>query len=164
MRAGEAVTPPRERWFLKLYPRDWRARYGDELLAVVGDGPLSLRTSIDLIAGAIDARVTEEKKMPSILKTACLTRNEPQTVADGVRGAGAMIGGTLIFLALGMIAKRVGWFDAAETLKGMAFPVSLVFMSHVMYLRRQSRAAKWTITGGTMTFLIVISLFATVFL
>jgi hypothetical protein len=47
---------------------------------------------------------------------------------------------------------------------GLAFPFSLAMMSHVMYLQKQSAAAKWIITGGTMTFLIVVSLLATVFL
>lgn len=161
MNAGEAVHAPRSRWFLKLYPREWRERYGDELCELVGDRPTSLRTSMDLIAGAIDARFTKEKKMPSILRTACLTRNEPQTVADGIRGAGVMIGSTLIFLALGMIARRAGYPDTAETLKGMSFPVSIVLMSHVMYMRKQSPIAKWVITGGTLALLTVISFVAT---
>ena len=146
---------------IRLYPREWRERYAEELSAMVGDRPLSLRISIDLIAGAIDARFTKEKTMPSILRTACLTRNEPQTVADGLRGAAMMIGGTVLFLALGMIAKRNGHLDTAETLKGMAFPVSLVLMSHVMYLRKQSPIAKWVITGGTLTILTIISFVAT---
>ncbi|TAK12605.1 MAG: hypothetical protein EPO35_11230, partial [Acidobacteria bacterium] len=98
---------------MKLYPREWRERYGDELVELVGDRPLTIGGAVDLIAGAIDARFMKEKKMPSVLRTACLTRNEPQTVADGFRGAGVMIGGTLIFLALGMIAKRAGWLETA---------------------------------------------------
>jgi hypothetical protein len=163
MSATEAsgAHAPRDRWFLKLYPRDWRARYGDELSAMVGDRPLSLPNAIDLIAGAIDARFTKEKKMPSVLRSACLTRTEPQTVADGLRGAGVMIGASLIFLALGMIAKREGYPDTAETLKGMSFPVSLVLMSHVMYMRKQSPIAKWIITGGSLALLTVISFVAT---
>lgn len=163
MSVGEAVNPPRERWFLRLYPREWRARYGDELSELVGDRRLSLGSSLDLIAGAIDARFTKEKKMPSVLRTACLTRREPQTVADGFRGAGVMIGSSLIFLALGMLAKRGGYPDTAETLKGMSFPVSIVLMSHVMYQRKQSPIAKWIITGGTLALLTVISVVATKF-
>lgn len=54
-----------DRWFLKLYPREWRERYGDEFSAMVGDRRLSLENSIDLISGAIDARFTKGAKMPS---------------------------------------------------------------------------------------------------
>lgn len=158
MSAGEAVNPPRQRWFLKLYPRDWRERYGDELSAMVGDRRLSLGASFDLIAGAIDARFTKGTRMPSVLKSACLTRNEQPTTAESLRGAAMMIIGSVVLLALGTMAKRAGWPEMSEALTGMSFPVSLVLMTHVMYLRKQSIAVKCVITGGTLTFLIAISI------
>lgn len=150
-----------DRWFLKLYPRAWRARYGDELVALVGDRRLSLGTSINLIAGAIDARFSKGVHMPSILRTACMTRNEPQTIADGLRAAVVMIVASLAFLGLGTWMKQRGWPEAAEALKGVSFPASLALMSHFLYLRKQSPIAKWLITGGTLTVLVVISLVAT---
>jgi hypothetical protein len=160
------TTPARggDRWFLKLYPRDWRERYGEELAAVVGDEPLSLKNSIDLIAGAIDARVTKERKMPAILRTGCLTKNDPQSIADGMRGAAMMIVSTAILSGIGIAAGRNGFHETGDFFKGLSFPISLAMMSHVMYLRKQSAAAKWIITGGTITFLVVISLLAAVFL
>jgi len=153
-----------DRWFLKLYPRDWRERYGDELCAMIGDGPLSFRSSMDLIAGAIDARVMKERKMPPILRTACLTKNDPQSIADGMRGAAMMIVSTVILSGIGIAAGKNGFHETGDFFKGLSFPVSLAMMSHVMYLRKQSAAAKWIITGGTITFLVVISLLAAVFL
>jgi hypothetical protein len=158
MSVGEAVNPPRERWFLKLYPREWRARYGAELAALVGDKPLSFGSSIDLIAGAIDARFTKGTKMPSVLKSVCLMKGEPQTAADGMRGAAVIIVGSLVFLGLATFARRSGWPETGDALAGMSFPVSLVLMTHVMYLRKQSLAVKTIITGGTLTFLIGISI------
>lgn len=157
------ATPPRgrDRWFLKLYPREWRERYGDELSAMVGDRRLSLGSSIDLIAGAIDARFVKGTKMPSVLKSACLTRNEQPTTAESVRAAAMMIIASLALLGLGMIAKRGGWPETAETLKGMSFPISMVLMMHYLYLRQQSATVKWIITGGTLTFLVIISVVAT---
>ena len=165
-RESSELTPPRAGapWYLKLYPREWRERYGDELSAMVGDRPLSLRSAIDLIAGAIDARVTKERTMPSILRTACLTRNDPQSIADGMRGAAVMIGSTLVLSGIGIAAGKGGFHETGDFFKGLSFPISMAMMSHVMYLRKQSAAAKWIITGGTMTFLVVISLLATVFL
>lgn len=143
---------------LRLYPRDWRERYGDELLALVGDRSLSVRTTVDLIAGAIDARLTKGTKMPSVLKSVCLSRNEPQTAADGLRGAAVIIVGSLVFLGLATLARRSGWPETGDALAGISFPVSLVLMTHVMYLRKQSFAVKAVITGGTLTFLIGISI------
>ena len=162
--SGTTPAQGGDRWFLKLYPREWRERYGDELSAMVGDRPLSLSTSIDLIAGAIDARVTKERKMPAILRTGCLTKNDPQSIADGFRGAGVLLAWTIVLTGIGIAAGRLGWTDTGDFFKGLSFPVSFTMMMHMMYLRKQSAAAKWIITGGTITFLVVVSLLATVFL
>lgn len=40
---------------IRLYPRAWRARYGDELEDLVAARPLGLGGSIDLVLGALDA-------------------------------------------------------------------------------------------------------------
>ncbi|HVQ21791.1 MAG TPA: hypothetical protein VMT36_00840 [Candidatus Saccharimonadia bacterium] len=42
---------------LRLYPQAWRDRYGDELLAVLEDRPASLTDYLDLMRGALDARL-----------------------------------------------------------------------------------------------------------
>jgi hypothetical protein len=42
---------------LRLYPQAWRARYGDELLALLQDRPASVTDYFDLIRGALDARL-----------------------------------------------------------------------------------------------------------
>ncbi len=40
---------------LRLYPRAWRDRYGEEFLATVGDDALHVQQMIDIVMGAIDA-------------------------------------------------------------------------------------------------------------
>ena len=40
---------------LRLYPPAWRARYGDEMQAVLEERPLGRRDRLDLLRGAIDA-------------------------------------------------------------------------------------------------------------
>jgi hypothetical protein len=45
------------RGWLRLYPRDWRERYGSELVAVLESGPVIGRVGIDLARGALDAHV-----------------------------------------------------------------------------------------------------------
>lgn len=42
---------------LRLYPRAWRDRYEAEMLAVLEDRPLGVRTRLDLLGGAVDAHV-----------------------------------------------------------------------------------------------------------
>lgn len=40
---------------VRLYPRSWRDRYGDEMRAVLEGGPLSNGDLVDLVRGALDA-------------------------------------------------------------------------------------------------------------
>ena len=42
---------------LRLYPRAWRERYGDELTALLEERPASPLDQLDLIRGALDARL-----------------------------------------------------------------------------------------------------------
>ena len=53
------MTKPRRlhRLMLACYPRPWRERYGDELLALLADRRSGLRDLPNLLAGAIDARM-----------------------------------------------------------------------------------------------------------
>ena len=44
-------------WLLKLYPREWRRRYGAELEELVASQPKSLQLVVDLLGGAVDAHV-----------------------------------------------------------------------------------------------------------
>ena len=44
-------------WTLRLYPRAWRERYGGEMLAVLEQHEATLGTALDLLRGALDARL-----------------------------------------------------------------------------------------------------------
>ena len=44
------------RW-LRLYPRDWRARYADELAELLDGRPFDRRVRLDLVRGALDAHL-----------------------------------------------------------------------------------------------------------
>lgn len=45
------------RRLLLLYPRDWRARYGDEFAALLEEIPLTPLALLDVLLGALDARL-----------------------------------------------------------------------------------------------------------
>jgi hypothetical protein len=49
---------PLAHWLLRTYPRTWRARYGDEFMAVLEQG-LTWRGAVDVLFGALDAWVVE---------------------------------------------------------------------------------------------------------
>ncbi len=51
---------------VRLYPAAWRARYEDELLAVLELGRIGGRGRLDLVRGAIDARLHEPTRLPAL--------------------------------------------------------------------------------------------------
>lgn len=50
---------------LRLYPPAWRARYGEEMLALLEQHRLSMRTRIDLLRGALDAQLHQRSPVMS---------------------------------------------------------------------------------------------------
>jgi hypothetical protein len=54
---------PADRWatrLLRLYPRRWRERYLAEVTALLEEHHVTLRTLVDLLGGALDARLTRQ--------------------------------------------------------------------------------------------------------
>jgi hypothetical protein len=45
------------KWLVWLYPARWRRRYGEEFLAVLDQQPLTPRILVDILRGALDARL-----------------------------------------------------------------------------------------------------------
>jgi len=43
------------KWLLRMYPRRWRDRYGDELLCLLEQRDLSASVILDMVRGAVDA-------------------------------------------------------------------------------------------------------------
>lgn len=52
---------------LRRYPRAWRARYADELHLVLQQHRVSVWTVLDLLCGALDARVRPDLLPGSVL-------------------------------------------------------------------------------------------------
>jgi hypothetical protein len=47
---------------LRLYPRAWRDRYGDEMAAILESRPLGMAGRLDLLAGALDAQLRDRRR------------------------------------------------------------------------------------------------------
>jgi hypothetical protein len=152
---------------LALYPRAWRDRYGEEFLALVGDGRLSAAEWVDVVRGAIDAWLSAEvrgaaegagtnggrtMKLKSLL--AGDHRHAGVTPFDGVVGAGVLIGVSLLFAA----ARRLGWPDGGKALSELAFPVAMTVSMPFWLMKGTSRKAQFVIVGGTLLVLISIGL------
>lgn len=150
---------------LRLYPRDWRHRYGGEMAAMLGDQPLTLRTATDLLAGAIDARLNSNwtrVNAPADAKGATMTtrmlRCTPVGVtrADEWRSAAWMVGGSLVLMVIS-IGLRAVWRENAfsESLLYAAFPASLMLSNECLYFKPYSRAARFTLSLGGAALIIL---------
>jgi hypothetical protein len=161
---------------LRLYPRPWRERYGREFLATVEPGALSVQQVIDIVSGAIDARLSSDVRraiaasrvapsgggsMISKSLTICDRRQARYTTRDGFVGAGVMLGATILVTVLGVFAKRAGWTTTGEILVSLSFPVSLTISMPFWVMKGQPWKAQVVMVGGTLVFLIAIGYVAT---
>lgn len=75
---------------IRLYPAAWRARYEDEFLAVLEERPLSPFDAIDIVLGALDARLRPRSLAIDLVPW----RNPPMN--NRIAGYAAIAGGGLI--------------------------------------------------------------------
>lgn len=52
---------------VRLYPRAWRARYAAEMLAVLDQQAVTLWTALDVLAGALDARLRRDLRPQGVM-------------------------------------------------------------------------------------------------
>jgi len=90
------------RFLLRLYPAAWRARYEDEFLAVLEERPLSPFDVIDIMLGALDARLR-----PRSLAIEVAPRRNP-SMSPRISGYAAIVGGAvaLLMVAIGLVVPE----------------------------------------------------------
>jgi hypothetical protein len=158
----------RER-LLRLYPRAWRERYGDEFLATVEQRSLHVADRIDIMSGAIDAwlspdvrRMTAASRGGSgqggyvLLKSlmACEANTTGVTPRDGLIGAAVMIGASFLFKALAA-AARPDFPAASAAIQSLAFVGPFTLSMPFWLMKGQSWKAQSLILGGTFVALVL---------
>ena len=122
---------------VRLYPAAWRERYETEFLSLLDERPPTLLDRLDIIRGAIDARVH-----PQVAPGA----GEPESGAAGMRRAGAtaVLGG--VFWALAGLAfygapyiDDLGYKDSGAVVLLGAAAAASTGLGAVMMLRRMAR-------------------------
>ena len=108
-------------WLLKLYPPDWRRRYGSEFLALIASQRFSFVTVLDIIGGAIDAWTQPQSHLAAraaprlegdtimlakMLRLRCAGHGANTTAVDGLKGAGVILGGTLLSVLVATWMRR----------------------------------------------------------
>jgi hypothetical protein len=160
----------RER-LLRLYPRAWRNRYGAEFLATVEPGSLNVQQVIDIVSGAIDARLSSEVRRATAASrvapsgggsmiakslTICERNQTRYTKRDALIGAGVMLGATLAFTIAGVAIRRAGWPATGEVIVSLSFPGSLTLSMPFWVMKGQPWKAQLVMVGGTLALLVAI--------
>jgi hypothetical protein len=122
---------------LGLYPRSWRARYGDEFVALLekeGTGP---RVVINVMAGALDAW-TSPRAVAPWLRTAPAGTVGPQLLflrpERGPRPPGEFLnqlyfGAAVVVCLLGLaVLLHAAWGETRMTYILTRFPVAIAFV------------------------------------
>jgi len=108
-------------WLIGLYPPAWRRRYGRELAELLAAQPMSFRTAVDLVAGAVDAWLKPQSStavtttdakgaramLPEMLQLTSGGYGTDVTVADSLKAAAVTIGGM-------KIVSRLSTFGSAS--------------------------------------------------
>lgn len=102
-------------WLLRLYPTDWRERYGGELAILLETRPLTVAVAFDLARGAVDAHLH-----PGLVGAS------PQPFTHRLPGLLALTAGVLwiwFYVNVSQIGPDGEWGDA------IGYAVLLMFLS-----------------------------------
>jgi hypothetical protein len=162
---------------LRLYPRAWRTRYGDEFLELVGDDRLGWWQVVDIVCGAIDARVTRPAHLEamatdgprtrmgghvtSILRRGCV-RADARAGREMVIGSLITAIGALGLAALGGAMRRRGFVWSGDFLRNYAVTACVLVGSLVWALQGQSRVSRTVLIAGLLAFVAVVTFVAMV--
>jgi hypothetical protein len=139
-----------------LYPRAWRERYGDELRALLEQRPPSVRDRLDVLRGALDARIHPQLAGP--------TEPEPidEAVTNSRRAGRFTLAGALAWIA-GMVVAVNGplvhesWGTYRDGAGGLPFIILAMALLAVGLAGtaerlpagdRLGRAGAWVAGGG----------------
>lgn len=99
---------------LRLYPRAWRERYGDELVALLEEHPATLVDLFDLIRGALDARLHPQVRGSAVVTDKEIPVNHRLLgVLAGIGGLAWLIGFATL---LAMPVDEYGFPDSSIAL------------------------------------------------
>lgn len=155
------------RILLRLYPKAWRDLYGEEFAGILAAQRLSPRLLLDIIGGAVDARLqpqvrlAEGDTMTRNLLKRCAASGPQLSKREELLGAAAMIGFSLVGAGLYIWASYVYPDNKlVDTFGVMTFPAAVTATMPFTYLKGHSRKSQVLTVGGLLVFLAGISYLA----
>ena len=160
---------------IRLYPRAWQARYGEEFVEMVGNNRLRVQQVVDIVSGAIDAWLSSDVRratvatggareggmVMSVQSLLCASSKARYTTRDGLMGSAVMLLATFVLAAIGIAARRNGFPVAGEMLKALAFPASMTLSMPFWILKGQPWKAQAVLVGGTVALLVAVGYIST---
>ena len=148
-------------WLIRLYPPAWRRRYGRELAELLAAQPVSFRTAVDLVAGAVDAWLNPQSStavtttdakgagamLPKMLQLRCGGYGPDVTGADSLKAAAVTIGGTLAWWGLDGGYEALREELLLESLLAMGGSY-VIFSQHYTYLKGHPAACRPCSSAG----------------
>jgi hypothetical protein len=145
---------------VRLYPPAWKARYGEEFVAMVGSGSLRTQQVIDIVSGAIDAWLSREARGGTVNARSflCIQSKPRYSVRDGLIGGIVLVLAVATFALVEGLARRSGFALTAGTIHVVATPAAVTLSMPFWALKGQSRRVQLAVIGFTICFAVVISL------
>ena len=152
---------------LRLYPRAWRERYGEEFSELLASRRLSIQLVVDVLAGALDARFEPQAiPRPAITTTPGDTMTTTKwrcisgcqaTRRDSLLGAGTMLGVTALLTAAWMaLHAKLGDNEFVDGLSALPFFIGLLASFPFTYLKDRPLRSKVRCMVTMMTFITAI--------
>jgi hypothetical protein len=114
---------------IRLYPRTWRDRYEDEFLALLAERPPDARDRLDIIRGAVDARLRPQVRRPDPGP-----ENDPSPGPISTRSLGwtAIVGAGVWLSALVIAMNGPMVVDGDHTYRDGGAAIPFVFLAWVL--------------------------------
>lgn len=156
-------------WLLRLYPRAWRERYGEEMTELLSRARWSPSLVIDLVAGAIDARMNPQIKaerpdaaedpiMIARMKCRCAGHSDI-TATQKALSASVMLGSALVLTAIWMWVA-VTYHDSETRQYILAFIQLPLFAGYILtmpFTMLRGRSVSSTVVVMSVSFIVLIS-------
>ena len=163
---------------LRLYPRAWRERYGDEMTELLGHRSLRPLQVVDVVMGAVDAWMSPRVRrvaarssiapntggpaMTNLMKLiACSQPNVRYTTRDMLISAGVLLACSVAMSLGGIAAKQAEYRQFGEALVNLAFPISVLVSMPFGVMKGQPWRAQTVVLSVTFAMLLLATWLAT---
>ena len=152
-------------WLLRLYPRRWRERYGDEFGAVLASQRASAGLVLDVLAGAVDAHLHPqiqhshseqinggEDTMTLAMLQRCAAGGPRLSTGDRRIAERFTVLSALVIALLYMVLTKIyRGAPAAQAVLYASFPALSFVYGQTAYLRKRRWLTQALVLGGGLS-------------